>query len=370
MEEFMQIIRQIYENTKPLYPIEQFAPAEEILFIDIETTGLSARTSALYLIGCAFYKAEALHTIQWFADAPSEERAILTEFFAFAKGFTCLLHYNGKQFDLPYLAKKAEQFRLANPLDDFCGVDIYQLLKPVKKLLSLTSLRQKAVENFLQIARRDEFDGGQLIPVYQEYTVHNDEKLLSLLLLHNEEDLSGMTKLLTVLHYLDLIHTPLTFFNARQNTYEDYMGKTRTEALLSYTFSANIPRPFSTYKEHLFLACDAKRQMTFRVPIYEGELKLFYDNYKDYYYLPAEDSCIHKSVATSVDKDYRVGAKKETCYTRHQGLFLPQFSALVTPCFREEYKTKRYYFEYQDGAFVPQKVMEEYGRQLLSFFCK
>lgn len=366
----MQIIRQTYENTKPLYPIEQFSPTEEILFIDIETTGLSPKTSGLYLIGCACYKEEALHTIQWFADRPSEEYAILTEFFAFVKGFTCLMHYNGNQFDLPYLAKKAAQFGLANPLDSLFSIDIYQLLKPIKKLLSLTSLRQKVVEDFLQISRKDEFDGAQLIPFYKEYTVHNDDKLLSLLLLHNEEDLIGMTKLLKALHYRDLNHTPLKFVKARHNTYEDYMGIQRKEVLLSYTFYANIPRPFSTYKEHLFLACDAKGQITFRVPVYEGELKLFYDNYKDYYYLPAEDFCIHKSVAMSVDKDYRVNAKKETCYTRHKGYFLPQFSDLIMPCFREEFKSKRYYFEYQNETLFPNEIMNEYGKQLLTFFCK
>ncbi len=366
----MQIIRQTYENTSPIYPIWQFAPIEEILFIDIETTGLSPKTSGLYLIGCAFYQKSVLHTIQWFADTLSEEHAILSDFFDFAKSFTCLLHYNGKQFDLPYLARKAEQFHLRNPLDAFRGIDIYQLLKPVKKLLSLTSLRQKAVEDFLQIVRKDEFDGGQLIPVYQEYASLKDERLLALLLLHNQEDLTGMTKLLSALYYLELVQTPLTFLEAKQNTYTDYMGESQSEVLLSYSFSGDIPRPFSSYKEHLFLACDIKQQMTFRIPLYKGELKLFYVNYKDYYYLPAEDSCIHKSVAMSVDKNYRVNAKKETCYTRHQGIFLPQFSELVTPSFREEYKTKHHFFEYQDVSALPSSIMAEYGKQLLAFFCK
>ncbi len=366
----MQTIQKTYQNTKPLYAIEQFSPVKEILFIDIETTGLSPKTSGLYLIGCAFYEEDDLHIIQWFADTPSEERAILEEFFIFSRDFTCLMHYNGKQFDLPYLARKAEQFCLINPLDSFLGVDIYQLLKPVKKLLSLTSLRQKNVEDFLRVNRKDEFDGGQLISVYQEHVIRRDERLLALLLLHNEEDLIGMTKLLPSLYYSELLHTPLTFLKARQNTYQDYAGKTQAEVLLSYSFSVHIPRSFSTYKEHFFLACDAKRQMTFRVPLYERELKLFYDSYKEYYYLPAEDSCVHKSVAMSVDKEHRVNAKKENCYTRHYGHFLPQFSSLITPSFREDYKAKSYYFEYQDGSVFPQDVMELYGKQLLAYFCK
>lgn len=34
------------------YPIERLAPLDQILFLDIETTGLSADNSQLYLIGC------------------------------------------------------------------------------------------------------------------------------------------------------------------------------------------------------------------------------------------------------------------------------------------------------------------------------
>ena len=41
----------------------------------------------------------------------------------------------------------------------------------------------------------------------------------------------------------------------------------------------------------------------------QDTLKYFYDNYKDYFYLPKEDTAIHKSVATYVDKDFRQKAK-------------------------------------------------------------
>ena len=53
-----------------------------------------------------------------------------------------------------------------------------------------------------------------------------------------------------------------------------------------------------------------------RVPIYEEEMKYFYSNYKDYYYLPQEDIAIHKSVASFVDKEFRQQALASNCYTR------------------------------------------------------
>lgn len=365
----MQTIKQSFSNQGPLYPIGQFAPVEEILFIDIETTGLSPKTSSLYLIGCAFYKGNTLYTIQWFADDPSEEAEILSGFFAFVQNFSCLMHYNGSQFDLPYLNFKSEQNGLSNPLPGLLGIDIYKLIKPVKKLLSLTSLRQKAIEDFLHITRNDQFDGGQLISVYKEYVNTKNAAQLSLLLLHNEEDLLGMHKLLPILNYLSLTEISPAFIRMEPHTYEDYRGARQTELLLFYQISTPVPCSFSTYREQLFLSCDLNGLLSFRVPVIHKELKLYYPNYKDYYYLPVEDCCIHKSVAAAVDKEYRCNAKKDTCYTKHTGTFLPQFAPLVTPCFQEEYKTKNYYFEYRQELLTPD-LLTGYGKHLLEFFCK
>ena len=39
------------------YPLDKLAPLEQILFLDIETTGFTSRTSYLYMIGCAYYQA-------------------------------------------------------------------------------------------------------------------------------------------------------------------------------------------------------------------------------------------------------------------------------------------------------------------------
>ena len=38
----------------PEYDLERIAPKEEILFLDIETTGLEKESTQVYLIGCAF----------------------------------------------------------------------------------------------------------------------------------------------------------------------------------------------------------------------------------------------------------------------------------------------------------------------------
>ena len=75
------------------YKIESDAPyllpykKKDVLFFDIETTGLSASSSYLYLIGCIYYKENSWHLKQWFSDSIDEEKEIITLFFEFLKDY-------------------------------------------------------------------------------------------------------------------------------------------------------------------------------------------------------------------------------------------------------------------------------------------
>ena len=40
----------------PSYDLTKIGPLEQLLFFDIETTGFSADTASLYLIGCVYFR--------------------------------------------------------------------------------------------------------------------------------------------------------------------------------------------------------------------------------------------------------------------------------------------------------------------------
>ena len=69
----MRTISTDFHNYYPTYPIDVLANKEEVLFLDIETTGLSPKSSNLYLIGCVYYENDMWHSIQWFAEKYEEE---------------------------------------------------------------------------------------------------------------------------------------------------------------------------------------------------------------------------------------------------------------------------------------------------------
>ena len=51
------------------------------------------------------------------------------------------------------------------------------------------------------------------------------------------------------------------------------------------------------------------------VHIKEGRLRQYYRNYKDYEFIPSEDTAMPKSITKYMDKSLRVVATPQTCYT-------------------------------------------------------
>lgn len=109
-----------YENFKKPYFIRYneragffFEAPQDILFFDIETTGFSARSACVYLIGCAYLTTNGWETRQFFAETPDDEADVLQQFFSFSASFPVMVHFNGTTFDVPFLQTRAKKFGLS-----------------------------------------------------------------------------------------------------------------------------------------------------------------------------------------------------------------------------------------------------------------
>ncbi|MCR5778117.1 MAG: ribonuclease H-like domain-containing protein, partial [Lachnospiraceae bacterium] len=203
----MKIIDEVI-NSEVNYPLERLTKnISDILFIDIETTGLSPKTSVLYLIGCAYRKDDEWHLRQWFANEKNEEFDILKSFMSFARDYKVLIHFNGNRFDLPFLKFKCDKVNMTDVLDNMESVDIYKRVAPYKNVFGIPDCKQKTIELFLGIDRQDEYNGGELIEVYRRYLDKPSDKLYNLLLLHNADDVRGMFSLMPALIYNDLFES-------------------------------------------------------------------------------------------------------------------------------------------------------------------
>lgn len=361
----MKISEETIENYSIAYPLENLTPLERVLFLDIETTGFTARSSYLYLIGCAYYQAGKWRTIQWMAETYEQEADILVAFFEFAKLYKYLVHFNGNNFDLPFLSQKCNQFALPYSFEDFIGIDLYKRIAPYKFFLKLPNCKQKTLEQFLGINRKDAFSGGELIGIYHDYIKSPTEFSEKALFLHNADDLKGMLEILPMLGYYDLFNSEVRARKVQANSYKDVHGNSRKELLITLSLATPLPKPVSASANNCYFKGD-NDSATLKVPIYEEELKYFYSNYKDYYYLPTEDVALHKTVASFVDKEHRLQASAANCYTRKFSGYLPQWETLFKPFFKRDYLSKELFFELTDEMKKDREAFCKYANHVLS----
>jgi len=328
----------------------------EPIFFDIETTGLHHKYSYLYMIGVLYQHNDSWTLRQWFASKPTDEAIILTAFIDFLKPNSHLIHYNGNSFDIPYLKSRCAFHGIDTKyLNDIKSMDLYRLIKPYQKMLNLDKLTQKSAEQFVGINRRDQFSGKELIDVYKEYLQSGHQQLLEQLLLHNQEDVQNLSELLSLRSYPFFFDGHYTIANV------DFTTDT---LVINLKLETPIVRPL-TYSNEIYTLSLGTDIATITVPLYHGTLKHFYNNHKDYYYLPTEDKAIHKSVATYVDKEHRIPATFDNCYQKMAGTFIPQYEQVIKPAFSTNHKSKILYFSYPNLNFADIKEWLPYVNHLL-----
>lgn len=353
-----------------------FKNPEEVLFFDLETTGFSPRGASIYLIGCAFFTKDGWHCRQYFAETPAQEGEIVKAFTSFASAFSFFIHFNGTAFDVPFLQAKCKKHALRAFLPQ-SQCDLYKCISPYKNMLHLPGCRQKQLEEYIGIERKDMFNGGQLIELYRAYGEAQDERLFNVLLLHNHDDLTGMLQLYAIMAIPMLFESGCFQIKEFLLQEQEKMDGSRALELL-VRICAELPLPvpischgFSGVLKDCFLS-GRKQDILLKLPVYEGELKYFYPDYKNYAYLPAEDQAIHKSVAVYVDKSQRMPAAANTCYTRKAGLFLPWFGPAREGivCFRSDYRDRQNWFLADETVLTNQELQYQYVKEVFAALMK
>ncbi len=372
----MKTIKSIIQ--KPQFTYHFSEPLTDILFFDIETTGLSAKASSIYLIGAMYFDEEqdCFSLVQWFADDYKSEEKIIMSFLNFLGDYNYLYHFNGRTFDIPYVLNKCDKYDIT--LSEHCeqilsdtnaeySIDILAKIRPLKKKLSIGKANQTALEQWLGIMREDKYDGGKLISVYSEYMqkkIMKDKKaeeLEALLLLHNHDDIGGMTEVCSILSY-EIFANSDTKFVINDITLDDENMLT-----ISFSYPHELPKRVTLVKElakdkenilsdmNSFLTLN-KKSGVFKTPVMHGILKHFYKNYTDYFYLKENDCVIHKSLIDKVTKKACRKATASTCYEKTEGFFIPS----VTLRNMNE-STTQFYLTYHDKISffkLPEKELD------------
>ena len=274
-------------------------------FYDIETTGLSASGSFVYLIGAVIMTESGWMLWQWFAQNPDEEIMILKEFSCFLKNCDCTIQYNGDQFDQPFLEHRYAINKLPSPFRNTASLDLYKCLKPLKPVLKLTGMKQPDLEAFLGICSRKYANGRDCIRCYRRYLKTPTKEYAEESLEHNREDLTGLGQIFSMLRYL-------CFYDGHYQTEHCCLHQERL--VFAVKLPEALPVPFSAGSEYFYLTAE-KQRAAISIPCRNGRVRNFYPNPRDYVYLPDEDTVIPKSLSGGIDRSKRQPAKPQTCYT-------------------------------------------------------
>lgn len=347
---------------------------ETFCFFDIETTGLSAKISSLYLVGVLWFDpaSQQVHTRQWFADDYISEKDILCAFTEFISDFTTLVHYNGAGFDIPYIEKKCTEHHLPSPFHEIKSLDIYREIRCLKPLFNIPDLKLFTVEKLAGFLRKDILSGKDCIDIYSRFMQKKYFRDSSMeaekqkLLLHNIEDIIGTCHCAKLLVYMCSVSCKT---HEIRKAYESGAPTPKDYPLLHLDFLSPepFPSPAKWSSGPYSLQFDGDT-LTLDICLYEGELRHFFKDYKNYFYLPAEDTAIHKSVGTYVEKEFRRQAKASECYVKKEGDFLPLPSGMEPqdiPLFRLDYRSKQSYLLWDEKTKQDSSLLEEILQQII-----
>ncbi|MCR5581899.1 MAG: ribonuclease H-like domain-containing protein [Pseudobutyrivibrio sp.] len=337
----MEKIDNTYELKDISYALEKYFD-EKTLFFDIECTGLSPRKSYIYLIGYATRNGNIVTITQLLAANESEELQIIEAFEEVMTNYDRLLGFNSTRFDESFIVERCRKYKFNTAIKSKPHMDMYLSTTKAKCMLDLPNYKQKTIEEFLGLHRDDKYNGGELIPVYQHYSLMHDRESKDLILLHNYEDVKGMIYITDILSYSDLLNSELKYVNNELD-----QGKLRFEV----ETSISLPNPINKQREYgLYIIKNNRIYVTLN--LYQGELSTYLPDYKNYYYIESEDIIIPKSIGESMDKASRRPAKRADCKVKKSGDFLqlPQKLDIgtTTRTFKPSYDSKETYIDVGD----------------------
>ncbi len=188
---------------------------EDFLFVDIETLGII--DSPVIIVGIGFYKNDRFEIHIYFTRKLEEEIAIYehlrTKIFPY---FKCFITYNGKTFDIPYLANRFLYFFDENPMisdtdlpyqncnTKFHHIDLYhhcrRMYKGQYENYTLTNIEEK----LLRWTRDNTLPGTLVGLCYRKYK-------------EKPERYIGLIKEVIEHNYYDLYSMPLIFKTLLKN---------------------------------------------------------------------------------------------------------------------------------------------------------
>lgn len=177
------------EDLRPAFA----AGAGGLVFLDIETAGL--RGEPAFLVGCLTLPAEGPTFAFYLARDFPEEPVMLGALNEWWSGFPCIVTFNGKSFDVPYLRDRMRMWRV-RPAPPAAHLDLLHMSRR-RYRGDVPNCRLQTLERaILGRARSDDLPSAEIPRVFVDYVETGDAGLLVPIIQHNALDLVTLAELL------------------------------------------------------------------------------------------------------------------------------------------------------------------------------
>ncbi|MCE5314395.1 MAG: ribonuclease H-like domain-containing protein [Armatimonadota bacterium] len=176
---------------------QRIAPSE-IVFLDLETTGLSS--TPLFLIGTMECASEGLVFKQYFARNYSEEASVISAFADRLRDVRLVVTFNGKCFDVPFLSSRAAANGVDLPVPEFHLDLLYESRRIYRR--ELPNCRLQTLERMIcGRHREDDIPSSEIPRAYRDFVRTSNAFRISQILRHNLFDLLTLADLMHRMWY-------------------------------------------------------------------------------------------------------------------------------------------------------------------------
>lgn len=187
-----------YSASHPLnLLLSSLSGAENMLFMDIETLGLS--DVPLILIGVAEGDGDGLTMKQYLLRDLKEEKAALEGFLSHQEKDNVYVTFNGRSFDVPFIKSRMRFHHMEKPLNS----QHLDLLYYSRRQWSnqLPNCRLQTLEKYLfGVEREDDVPSSHVPEFYLTYRETGNIGPLVPIIEHNREDVVTLARILSLLH--------------------------------------------------------------------------------------------------------------------------------------------------------------------------
>lgn len=195
--------------------------------LDIETTGFNKITDTIIILGLIYKNNSKIHVLQWCCDSLSDEKILIEKIVEFSKKGKRLITYNGNSFDIPFIEKKCELYKLK--LDRLDSFDLYDYIKAYFVFLPFDNMKLNTLISYFNSDLDISISGGDCVYFYHKYLKTSDSSFLDKIIAHNSSDLIGLchalksTDLLKSILSLNLEGSTLYFENQKLDSNKIYL---------------------------------------------------------------------------------------------------------------------------------------------------